>query len=411
MLRPEMDTEKQAQAAAAAVDTRELVSLLQQMVRIRSYSAGGEEGTIARFMRDYLAKLGLEVELQEVQSDRFNCVSRMPGTGGGTSLMLNGHLDTNPAGEGWTKDPFGGDVDDECIYGIGVSNMKAADAAYVAGLQAVQRAGSRLRGDVILAHVVGELQGGVGTVHMLGQGVRADRFVVGEPTDNSALTLHAGSLEAELTVHGRTRHLSKMEEGIDAIAKMFKVIPALNAMSFSGPDRADYRGLRRVGIGVIRGGLGPEYQDWRPSLLADRCSIKFSARYSPGQTPEMVAEDIRALIARMQKDDPDLVADVRLNQGGQRMLMGAFEVARDADIVQTVVRAHRAVVGEEPKIGDVAPYKFYGTDAAHLSRAGMIGLVYGPGGKYNTMPDERVELRDLFNAARVYARVIVETCA
>ena len=289
--------------------------------------------------------------------------------------------------------------------------MKAADAAYVAGLQAVQRAGIRLRGDVILAHVVGELQGGVGTVHMLEQGVRADRFVVGEPTDNSALTLHAGSLEAELTVHGRTRHLSKMEEGIDAIAKMFKVIPALNAMSFSGPDRADYRGLRRVGIGVIRGGLGPEYQDWRPSLLADRCSIKFSARYSPGQTPEMVAEDIRALIARMQKDDPDLVADVRLNQGGQRMLMGAFEVARDADIVQTVVRAHRAVVGEEPKIGDVAPYKFYGTDAAHLSRAGMIGLVYGPGGKYNTMPDERVELRDLFNAARVYARVIVETCA
>jgi acetylornithine deacetylase len=325
--------------------------------------------------------------------------------------MLNGHLDTNPAGEGWTKDPFGGDVDDECIYGIGVSNMKAADAAYVAGLQAVRRAGIRLRGDVVLAHVVGELQGGVGTVHMLGQGIRADRFVVGEPTDNSVLTLHAGSLEAELTVHGRTRHLSKMEEGIDAIAKMFTIIPALNTMSFTGPDRADYRGLRRVGIGVIRGGLGPDYQDWRPSLLADRCSIKFSARYSPGQTPDMVADDIRALIARMRKDDPDLSADVQLNQSGQRMLMGPFEVGRDADIVQTVVRAHRAVVGEEPKIGDVAPYKFYGTDAAHLSRAGMTGLVYGPGGKYNTMPDERVELRDLFNAARVYARVIVETCA
>ena len=406
-----MDIEKSAQAASGAVDTRELVSLLQQMVRIRSYSAGGEEGTIARFMRDYLAALGLEVELQEVEPNRFNCVSRWRGEGGGMSLMLNGHLDTNPAGEGWTKDPFGGDVDDECIYGIGVSNMKAADAAYVAGLQAVRKAGIRLRGDVVLAHVVGELQGGVGTVHMLGQGVRADRFVVGEPTDNSVLTLHAGSLEAELTVHGRTRHLSKMEEGVDAIAKMFKIIPALNTMSFTGPDRADYRGLRRVGIGVIRGGLGPDYQDWRPSLLADRCSIKFSARYSPGQTPDMVADDIRALIARMRKDDPDLVAEVQLNKTGQRMLMGSFEVGRDADIVQTVVRAHRAVVGEEPKIGDVAPYKFYGTDATHLSRAGMTGLVYGPGGKYNTMPDERVELRDLFNAARVYARVIVETCA
>jgi acetylornithine deacetylase len=405
------ETQELAQAAASAVDTGELVALLQQMVRIRSYSAGGEEGTIARFMRDYLTKLGLEVELQEVQPDRFNCISRWRGTGGGRSLMLNGHLDTNPAGAGWTRDPFGGDVDGECIYGIGVSNMKAADAAYVAAVQAVQRTGRRLRGDVILAHVVGELQGGVGTVHMLERGVRADRFVVGEPTDNSALTLHAGSLEAELTVHGRTRHLSKREEGVDAIAKMLKLIPALTAMSFTGPERPDYRGLQRVGIGVIRGGLGPDYQDWRPSLLADRCAIKFSVRYSPGQTPDTVIDDIRALIARWQTEDPDLVADVRLNEGGQRLLMGPFEVGREADIVQTVVRAHRAVVRAEPKIGDVAPYKFYGTDAVHLARAGMVGLVYGPGGKYNTMPDERVELRDLFNAARVYARVIVETCA
>src|SRR5438046_2080658 len=224
---------------------------------------------------------------------------------------------------------------------VDASKMADAAAAYVAAVQAVQRAGIGLRGDVILAHVVGELQGGVGTVHMLERGVRADRFVVGEPTDNTALTLHAGSLEAELTTHGRTRHLSKMEEGVDAIAKMFRVIPALNAMSFSGPERADYRGLRRVGIGLLRGGTGPEYQDWRPSLLADRCSIKFSARYSPGQTPEMVAEDIRAPIAHMQKDDPDLVADVRLNQGGQRMLMGPFEVAREADIVQAGVPAPR----------------------------------------------------------------------
>jgi acetylornithine deacetylase len=406
-----VDTPKKAAEAAAAVDEAELVSLLQAMVRIRSYSAGGEEGTIARFMQARLAGLGLETQLQEVQPGRFNCISRWRGTGGGHSLMLNGHLDTNPAGDGWTKDPFAGDVDRDFIYGIGVSNMKAADAAYVAAVQAVQRAGIRLRGDVVLAHVVGELQGGVGTVHMLEHGVRADRFIVGEPTDNAALTLHAGSLEAELTTHGRTRHLSKMEEGVDAIAKMVTVMPALQAMSFSGPDRADYRGLRRVGIGVIRGGLGPEYHDWRPSLLADRCTIKFSVRYSPGQTPQSVLADLRALITRLAGDDPDLVADVRLNEGGQRMLMGPFEVAPDTDIVQRVITAHREVTGSTPRVGDVAPYKFYGTDAAHLARAGMLGLVYGPGGKYNTMPDERVELRDLFAAARVYARVIVETCA
>ena len=185
-----------ARAAVQAVDERQLVGLLQEMVRIRSYSAGGEEGAIARFVQGYVRDLGLESELQEVEPGRYNVISRWRGTGGGTSLMLNGHLDTNPAGEGWTKDPLGGDVDDRFIYGIGVSNMKAADAAYIAAVRAVRDAGIRLRGDVVLAHVIGELQGGVGTVHMLGQGVRADRFIVGEPTDLALLDdprrLHGG---------------------------------------------------------------------------------------------------------------------------------------------------------------------------------------------------------------------------
>jgi acetylornithine deacetylase len=405
-----MSTLTRADQAANAVDEKELVSLLQRMVQTRSYSAGGEEGRIAQFMREYLERMGLETELQEVQPQRFNLVSRLRGSGNGKSLMFNGHLDTNPAGEGWTKDPLAGEVDDTFIYGIGVSNMKAADAAYVAAVRAVQRAGIELRGDVIVAHVIGELQGGVGTVHLIESGVRADRFIVGEPTDLSAMTLHAGSIEAELTTFGKTRHLSKMEEGVDAIEKMVKAMDALKCMEFSGPDRADYRGLRRVGIGVIRGGLGPEFHEWRPSLLADRCSIRFSARYSPGQTPDTLLADMRKEVERLHVEDPDFVAEVQFNQNGQRLFMEPFEVEQDADIVRTVLEAHRAVRGEEPKVGDVAPYKFYGTDASHLAKAGMTGLVYGPGGKYNTMPDERVELRDLFDAARVYARAIVETC-
>jgi acetylornithine deacetylase len=400
-----------ARAAAAAVDEPALVRLLAEMVRIRSYSAGGEEGRIARFMADQLAALGLAVTLQEVQPGRFNCVGRWAGTGGGASLMLNGHLDTNPAGEGWTRDPLGGDVDDRFVYGIGVSNMKAADAAYVGAVRAVQRAGARLRGDVVLAFVVGELQGGVGTVHLLREGVRADRFVVGEPTDLAVLTLHAGSLEFELVTRGRTRHLSKMEEGVDAIQQMVRAMAALREMAFTGPDRPEYRAVRRLAIGVIQGGLGPEYHDWRPSLLADRCRIRFAVRYGPGQTPESVQADIEGVLDGLRRADPDFAAELRPNRGPHRLVMEPFEVAPDADIVRAVVDAHRTVLGAEPAVGAVAPYRFYGTDAAHLARAGMLGLVYGPGGKYNTMPDERVEIRDLCAAARVYARTIVATCA
>lgn len=406
-----MNTEALARRAADAVDDAELISLLQEMVRMRSYSAGGEEGTIAHFMAGYLEEMGLDVELQEVQPGRFNVVSRLAGRGGGQSLMFNGHLDTNPAGEGWTHDPFAGDVDDTFIYGIGVSNMKAADAAYVAAVRAVQSAGIELRGDVIVAHVIGELQGGVGTHHLVESGVRADRFIVGEPTDLSALTLHAGSIEVVVTVYGKTRHLSKMEEGVDAIAKMVDAMSALKRTRFRGPERPDYDGLRRVAIGAIRGGLGPDFLDWRPSLVADRCQIKLSARFSPGQTADSVLEDLRGALQELAERDGDLTFDAHFNQDGQRLFMTPFEVAQDADIVERVVRAHQRVTGARPKVGDVAPYKFYGTDASHLANAGMTGLVYGPGGKYNTMPDERVELVDLVNAAKVYAQAIVETCA
>lgn len=402
--------EQSADRAAAAIDEKELVSLLQQMVRIRSYSAGGEEGHIAHFIEGYAQEMGLAVELQEVQAGRFNVISSLRGSGGGKSLMFNGHLDTNPAGEGWSRNPLAGEVDDDFIYGIGVSNMKAADAAYLAAVRAVQRAGISLRGDVIIAHVIGELQGGVGTVHLLEGGVHADNFIVGEPTDLSIMTLHAGSIEAELTTFGQTRHLSKMEEGVDAIEKMITAMDAIKHLEFSGPKRPAYRGLRRVAVGVIRGGMGAEFHDWRPSLIADRCSIKFSVRYGPGQTADGVLEDIRREIERLHREDPDFVAEVQFNQGGQRLFMKPFEVERESEIVQTITRAHCAVTGTSPLIGDVAPYKFYGTDASHLAAAGMKGVVYGPGGKYNTMPDERVELKELFDAARVYARAIVETC-
>jgi acetylornithine deacetylase len=117
------------------------------------------------------------------------------------------------------------------------------------------------------------------------------------------------------------------------------------------------------------------------------------------------------VLDRLRQADPGFTAELRPNRGPHRLVMEPFEVATDSDIVRTVVGAHRAVVGQEPALGAVLPYKFYGTDAAHLARAGMLGLVYGPGGKYNTMPDERVEIRDVCAAARVYARTIVATCA
>lgn len=397
-----------------AVDRAALIRLTQDLVRIRSYSAGGEEGTLARWVQAHMQDLGLESRLQEVQPGRFNVISRLPGqqpnAADAHSLMFNGHLDTNPAGEGWTRDPLGGEVDERFIYGIGVSNMKAADAAYIAAVAAVRRAGITLRADVLVAHVIGELQGGVGTVHMLRDGVRADRFVVGEPTDLDLVTMHAGSMECQLTVFGMTRHLSKAEEAVDALAIMIEAVAILKEMPFTGPDTPSHRAVRRVGIGVMRAGLGPDFLEWRPSLMADRAMIRFSPRYGPGQTPQGVMADIEAALTPLRARHPGARLELVRNESGQRQQMGPFAVAPDADIVRTVAEAHGAVRGTAPRTGAVGPARFYGTDAAHLADAGMVGVVYGPGGRYNTMPDERVDLPDLVDAARVYARVIVQTC-
>ena len=96
---------------------------------------------------------------------------------------------------------------------------------------------------------------------------------------------------------------------------------------------------------------------------------------------------------------------------GQRLVMGPFDVPRNDPFVSLVGACYRDVTGTEPIIGEVAPYKYYGTDGSHLRDAGMVGVVCGPGGKYNTMPDERVEIADIVAAAKLYTLAALRTCA
>ena len=398
-----------AQRVLDALDQDLLISLTQEMVRRPSYTGSHGEGDLARYLAERARELGMEPVLEEVDEGRSNLVIRQPGRGGGRSLLFDGHLDTNPAVLGWTRDPFGGELIDGCIYGVGVCNMKAADAAYLAALDAVRRSGVELRGDVTVALVVGEQQGGVGTIALLNRGWRADYFVDGEPVDNCLLTMHSGVLPFRINTYGRMRHVSKQTEGISAIEKAYAVIVGLKGLSFSGPDDPEYAGLRRVNVAAIRGGLGKEYLDWRPGLVPDYCTIVVDIRYGPGQSEESVMADVRALLDRLQQEDPDLRAEIE-PWGGKRQTMSYFVVDRDEPIVRIVADAHRRVTGQEPRIGPVEPYVFYGTDAAHLSRAGITGIVYGPGGKHTTGPDECMEVDDLVTAARVYALAMLAVC-
>jgi len=391
------------------IDDEGTVKLLQKMIQHRSYS--GEEEELAKFLAEYMKNMGLDVTLQEVKPKRFNVIGTYKGSGGGESLMYNGHIDTNPVGLDWTVDPFEGKVDNEFIYGIGVSNMKASDAAFISAVKSIINSKAEIKGDIIIGLVIGELEGGIGTLHLLDSGIKSDWFINGEPTDNSLLTLHAGAFEVEIDVFGKSRHLSKAEEGINAIEKATLVVENLKKIKFSNATNKRYKELNRLNIGTIRGGLGDEYYEWRIPQVPDKCTLKVALRYAPSQTKDSIVNDIQKMLENISSKDNEFSFKLKIVGEGTKPSMGPFEIDEDELIVQVVKGAHEIVTGSEPLVGDIKPYKYYGTDAAHLMDHGMKGIVYGCGGKYNTMPDEKVELKDLKTTTRVYSLAIQEVCS
>ena len=394
----------------ASIDEKACLDILSAMVRHKSYTETPGERVLVEHMCSQMRAIGLDAELGPVEKERVNAIGRWKGTGGGKSLIFNGHLDTNPATEGWTVDPWGGLVDDKFIYGIGVSNMKAGDAASFCAVKTLIDAGVRLKGDVILTYVIGELQGGIGTLAAIRQGLRADYFVNSEPTDLQALTMHAAAFVFVIELQGVTRHMSKREEAVDAILAACDLIPRLTDMTFSDAPSEEHRSINRVHVGVVRGGLGKEFHEWRPPQVADVVRIKGSGRYAPGQTEANALADLRKALDELEARFPGLKATVERENTG-RPLMPYFQVDRSSRIVKAVNAAYQSVRGEPQPTGAIRPPGFYGTDAGHFyNELGMEGIVCGPGGRYNTMPDERVDIADYLDMVRIYLLTMLEIC-
>ena len=159
-------TTSEAQRILAAIDRDAMITLAQELVAIPSFKT--EETEVARYIAGYLRERGYDVQLQEVEPGRFQTVAILKGAGGGRSLMLNGHIDIDPLAMGWKRDPWTPQIEGDRIYGGGIRNMKAGVASMIGAAEAVRRSGVRLKGDLVLACVVGELQGGVGTSYLCG---------------------------------------------------------------------------------------------------------------------------------------------------------------------------------------------------------------------------------------------------
>ena len=402
------------EAIVAHIVPDEVVSLTKDIVRIPSYTA--DETEVARFLHAYFEKQGFESELQEVDPGRFQTIARLRGTGGGQSLMLNGHLDIDPIPSGWSRDPWTPTIEGDRFYGAGVYNMKGGVAAMIMGAVAARRAG-RLRGDVIVACVDGELQGGVGTVHMLKQGIRADMAVVPEPySTKHIITKHTGVMELAVHVLGRSVHISRMEHGVNAIAKAARVVQALETIKLTGQPDPDLPGLPRLNVGTIIGGRGREHELRGANIVPDMCTLILDIRFPVSVTPESAMADVRRALDGVAATDKDLKYEIefpiRPERRQFREVMLPLSVPASEPIVQILKANVSAIVGEEPTVGAHSPQSYAGNDTSHLWGAGIPCCLYGPAGGFDEGASDRwTSIEQIVQCARVFGATIADICA
>ena len=396
---------------AVEKERENLIDFTRAVARIPSVT--GDEMAISETFAEHMESLGIETQRSKVSETQSNVLGWIRGSGEGKSLMLTGHVDTVACADGWTKDPYGGELEDGKIYGNGVSNMKASDTAMLYAVHAIRNSGVQLKGDLLIALVVSECASGIGTLDLMDKGIKADRFINGEPTDLGVLTLHSGPQYIKVSILGRTGHAGSHDSGLNAAQKMLELVAQLGPMNEQIPAGgwltfdadARYQGLPRYHLGSLRAGLGREFRE-APSNTPDFCTAVLNVRAAPNHNVESTEQDIQSLLKDMQKTEPGFEFETTAETGKP-----AFESPPDSAAARAVVTAYAEVERTDPVVGGIQPYLYIGSDAGFMQAAGMRdGVVIGPGSLTASVADEHVEVEKLVAASKIYAAAALELC-
>jgi acetylornithine deacetylase len=405
------------QQVLAHVDQTAMIELASALIRIPSFKT--EETPVARFLADFFHPRGYQVDLQEIEPGRFQTIATLKGIGGGMSLMLNGHTDINALTLRWKRDPWTPSMEGDRLYGHGIQNMKGGLTSIIMAAEAVRRSGLSLKGDLVVACVAGETQGGEGTHALMQSGLRTDMAVVAEPFGADHLvTVHAGIVHMAIHTYGITGHIGRLEGTVNAVQKMTSVINALQHVEFRYTPRADLPAFPRLNVGSIIGGRGKDYVLVEPPYIPDLCTIIVDVHFVPGMMVEGIIADIRRVLDPIAAKDPELRYGIEIPPpefftGRRRLIMDPLDVPVDSDIVQTVARHYQAVTGQPPKhIGAVLPYSYTANDTCHLWKAGVPCLLYGPGViRGNADEDDScVLISDMVKVTKVLALTALDVC-
>jgi acetylornithine deacetylase len=407
-----------------------LIGLTREVTKIPSVH--GNEYAIGEAFYSHMSDLGLDVQKQHVEDNRFNVLATIKGVEdpksieesgvrqstlgrgrSGRSLMFNGHMDTVQDLLGWTKEPYGGVLEDGKIYGHGVSNMKASDTAMVYAMNAIKRANIPLKRDLMLALVVGECHGGVGTKALMKSGIRAETFLCTEPTDLNVLTVHAYSQYFRVNIIGRTGHFGTHDHGLNAVMKMFELTQGMGPMHteikpggwMRFTENVHHHGLPRYHLGTIHAGLTREFREG-PSNTPDFCSAIFNIRTPPSKSMRSTKDDIERLLEQMRSKEPGFQYEI----DPIREMLG-FQAPERSVAVESASRAYVDVCGHQPAVGAIQPYMFMASDSGHMQAAGMAdGALIGPGRFTSSVADEYVEVSKLVTGAKIFAAAALRIC-
>jgi acetylornithine deacetylase len=364
--------------------------LVAELVSIDSVNpdlvpGGAGEAEVAAYVGDWMRDAGLDVEIDEAAPGRPSVVGIARGSGGGPSLMLNGHIDT--VGVDGMERPFEPVVRDGRLYARGGYDMKAGVAACM--LAAKRVASDKLAGDVIVTAVADEEYASVGTQSVLKRW-RADAAIVTEPTALRVCVAHKGFVWAELETTGRAAHGSRSAEGVDAITRM---APALGRLASLQAELDACPGHELVGPGSVHASLIEGGQEL--SSYPARCVLSLERRTEPGESADDFERECRALVDGIDG------ADVRMG-----LVRPPFSVDPGADVVRAVTAAAEAVTGEPAEVyGET-----YWMDAALIQAAGIPTVVFGPAGEGAHSVDEWVDLASVEACADGLVAAARELC-
>lgn len=389
-------------------DETVIVNLCRQLVQIPSENPPGDTREIVRFLVSLFEKKGLDQTVYAPQDQMPNFVARIQGQGKGKRLVLNGHIDTYPVGERatWSRDPFGGDIEDGKIFGRGVSDMKAGDTASIMTFFYLAENRNRMKGELTLTLVSDEETGGEwGICWLLDhvQEVRGDAVLNGEPSACELVNFaEKGQIWLEIISQGKAAHGAYTHMGFNAIQNLYHFLSDLERLEnlnatpdeisrilrqgrevvdlTKGPGATETLGRITVNVGTISGGL-------KLNLVADQCRAEVDIRPPQGTQTADLLKEIEAIRAQYRGIE---IKVLHLKEPNHTPL--------DQEIIQLTLKNAEYVRGHQ-----VYPSSGIGaTDCRHFRNKGIPCSVYGPRSYQMGAPDEYITVKDLIDTVKVH---------